>query len=339
MDAQRETNNVVGLNPAQENDPRLAPFHSIAVDSLRAQSKELLSLAQRLGPEFDQSVQTILSCQGRIIVSGMGKSGLVGKKIAATFASTGTPSFYIHPAEAFHGDLGMIRPDDLLILISYSGETEEVIKLLPSVKHFGCNIISLVGAIRSTLAEASDIALDISVEREVCPNNLAPTTSTLVTMGMGDALAVALIKARNFKPVDFARYHPGGSLGKQLLTRVRDAMTTRLPTVTADTTVNDALFIMTSGRMGLALIMEDKKLLGILTDGDLRRAMLKDNDLLSKPVLQFSTLNPVTVKANTMLSEAEDIMRREKVRVLIVEGDRSDSSGNSDVCGLLEIFD
>lgn len=336
MDAQREHNNVIGLSQAVDG-PTPEPFHGIAVDSLRAQSKELLSLAERLGPEFDQTVQMILSCQGRIIVSGMGKSGLVGKKIAATFASTGTPSFYLHPAEAFHGDLGMIRPDDLLILISYSGETDEVIKLLPSVKQFGCRIISLVGAIRSTLAEASDVALDISVEREVCPNNLAPTTSTLVTMGMGDALAVALIKARDFKPMDFARYHPGGSLGRQLLTRVRDAMTTHLPIVTAETTVHDALFTMTSGRMGLALVMDDRKLLGIITDGDLRRAMLKDSQLLDKPVLQFSNLNPVKVQADAMLSEAEDIMHREKVRVLIVEGGRSDS--DSDVCGILEIFE
>lgn len=307
-----------------------------AADSLIAQSNELKRLAGRLGDEFDHTIELILSCRGRTLISGMGKSGLVGKKIAATFASTGTPSFFIHPAEAFHGDLGMITPDDLIILISYSGETEEITKLLPSLSHFGNQIISMTGKPESTLGLRSDICLNIEVEREVCPNNLAPTTSTLVTMGLGDALAVALIKARGFKPLDFARYHPGGSLGHRLLTRVRDVMKTHLPTVAPDTLVNECLFTMTSGRMGLALVMEETRLIGIITDGDIRRAMLKDTEMLNKPVSLFSSKNPITVNAGAMLSDAEELMRREKLRVLVVTDERAESNK---VCGILEIFD
>ncbi len=311
-------------------------FHGIAVESLRAQSQALMSMSERLGSEFDAAVDLILGCSGRVIICGMGKSGLVGKKIAATLASTGTPSFFLHPAEAFHGDLGMITPDDVVVLISYSGETAEVTQLLPSLKRFGNPIISMLGNHESTLAEHSDVVLDIAVEREVCPNNLAPTTSTMATMGMGDALAVALIEARNFKPMDFARYHPGGSLGRRLLTRVRDAMTTQLPIVKPSAAVHECLFTMTSGRMGLALLMEEGHLVGIVTDGDLRRAMLRENNLLGKSVADFASTKPICVDANALLVEAEELMRQQKVRVLVVTGTREDESA---VVGLLEIFD
>lgn len=326
---------VTNINSAQQSSNIDSEFKSIAIDSLKAQSEALNLMASRIGVEFENSVNLILETKGRVIISGMGKSGLVGKKMAATFASTGTPSFFIHPAEAFHGDLGMITPDDLLILISYSGETEEVCKLLPSLKHFGCNIISFVGKPTSTLGRASNVVLNVAVEREVCPNNLAPTTSTMSTMGMGDALAVALIKARDFKPMDFARYHPGGSLGRQLLTRVRDAMKTDIPIVKTDSTVHECLFTMTSGRLGLAVIADDDEIKGVITDGDLRRAMLKDNGLLNKPVLEFANLKPITVQASTMLSDAEDLMRAKKISVLVVVGDRD----NDGICGVLEIFD
>ncbi len=314
---------------------QLDDFHVIAVESLIAQSDALKSLAGRLGPEFDAAVAMILRCKGRVIICGMGKSGLVGKKIAATFASTGTPSFFLHPAEAFHGDLGMITADDVMLLISYSGETSEVTQLLPSLKRFGNKIISMVGELDSTLAHHSDVVLNIEVEREVCPNNLAPTTSTIATMGMGDALAVALIRARDFKPMDFARYHPGGSLGKMLST-VREAMNTQLPKVSPDATVHECLFTMTSGRLGLALVMDGDRLLGIVTDGDLRRAMLRDNKLLNKKVLEFATPDPVTVDANTPLAEAEALMREKKIRALVVTGSRE---GDNTVVGILEIFD
>lgn len=192
-------------------------------------------LAARLDDEFQRAVELILGCKGRAAVCGMGKSRLIGQKMVATFASTGTPSLFLHPAEAFHGDLGMLKPSDVLILISYSGETEEVVKLIPSLKSFGNKIIAMTGNGQSTLARHADIWLDISVEREVCPNNLAPTTSTLATMAMGDALAVALIAALDFKPMDFARYHPGGSLGRKLLTRVSDVMHTNIPKVARTT--------------------------------------------------------------------------------------------------------
>lgn len=305
----------------------------LAVESLTAQAEALIKLAHNLNGEFDAAIQLIVRCKGRVVICGMGKSGLVGKKIAATFASTGTPSFFMHPAEAFHGDLGMLTPDDLVLLISNSGETEEILKLLPSLQHFGNRIISLVGKTESTQARHSDVVLHIDVEREVCPNNLAPTTSTLATMAMGDALAVALIKARDFQPLDFARFHPGGSLGKQLLTRVCDVMKTNIPSVRPDATVHECLFTMTSGRMGVALVMKDGQLQGIVTDGDLRRAMLRNHDVLDQKVANIMTANPVTIDPDESLSNAEKLMHERKIRLLVVKDD------NHCVAGLLEIFD
>jgi arabinose-5-phosphate isomerase len=306
----------------------------IAKEALTAQAAAVNSLACRIGNEFQQAVELILACSGRVVICGMGKSGLIGKKLAATFASTGTPSFFLHPGEAFHGDLGMLKASDLVILISYSGETEEVIKLIPSLKAFGNRIIAMAGNSLSTLAKNSDVFLDISVEREVCPNNLAPTTSTLATMAMGDALAVALIQARNFKPMDFARFHPGGSLGRRLLARVRDVMRTNLPRVLPDATVHECLFTMTSGRMGLALIMSEGKLQGIITDGDLRRALLKDLNMLEKPVSGFMTRTPATIDVETNLAEAEAFMIERKIRALVVT-----ENNGQEVCGVVEIFD
>lgn len=299
-----------------------------------AQSEAIKALSERIAGEFQQAVEMILACHGRVVISGMGKSGLIGKKIASTFASTGTPSFFLHPAEAFHGDLGMLKPIDVVLLISYSGETEEIIKLIPSLKASGNRIIAFSGKSRSTLAKEADIFLDISVEREVCPNNLAPTTSTLATMAMGDALSVALIKARNFMPLDFARFHPGGSLGRSLLTRVRDVMHTNLPVVSPSDTLRDCLLTMTSGRMGLAMVMEGKSMLGIITDGDLRRALLKAPDAMNKPVSDFMTTNPVTIDAETLLTKAEEHMRQWKVKALVVT-----TGGDKQVCGVVEIFD
>jgi arabinose-5-phosphate isomerase len=306
----------------------------IARIALTAQAEAVNTLAGRIGNEFQHAVEVILACSGRVVVCGMGKSGLIGKKFAATFASTGTPSFFLHPGEAFHGDLGMLKPSDVVILISYSGETEEVIRLIPSLKAFGNRIIAMAGTPNSTLARNSDFFLDVSVEREVCPNNLAPTTSTLVTMAMGDALAVALIKARDFQSTDFARFHPGGSLGRRLLTRVRDVMRTNLPSVAPSATVRESLFTMTSGRMGLALVMKEAKLEGVITDGDLRRALLKDPHMLEKPVSEFMTSSPVTIDAETNLAEAEAFMLKRKVRALVVT-----DGWDQEVCGVVEIFD
>ncbi|MNF34374.1 Arabinose 5-phosphate isomerase KpsF [compost metagenome] len=306
----------------------------IAKEALSAQAQAISQLAERLDGEFQRAVELILGCKGRAAVCGMGKSGLIGQKMVATFASTGTPSLFLHPAEAFHGDLGMLKPIDVLILISYSGETEEVIKLIPSLKSFGNKIIAMTGNGQSTLAKHADIWLDISVEREVCPNNLAPTTSTLATMAMGDALAVALIAALDFKPMDFARYHPGGSLGRKLLTRVSDVMHTNIPKVTRDTSFHDCLLVMTSSRLGLALVMDNDKLVGIVTDGDLRRALLNNPGVINESVASFMTANPHTVKATAQLCEAEAYMQDHKIRALPVTAEGSD-----EVVGVVEIFD
>jgi arabinose-5-phosphate isomerase len=306
----------------------------IAKESLTEQSRALIKMSDELGGEFARAVQLILQTSGRVVVCGMGKSGLVGQKMMATFASTGTPSFFMHPAEAFHGDLGMLTKEDLLILISYSGETEEIINLLPSLKFFGNTIICMVGDVQSTLAKHSDVILSVKVEREVCPNNLAPTTSTLATMGMGDALAVALIKQRNFQAEDFARFHPGGSLGRRLLTRVGDIMhSDNLPIVTPDELLKDAVIVISEGRLGLVVIMDNNQIQGIVTDGDLRRAIVKQIDLNQNKVSEIMTRDPVSINVDMMLVDAEAMMLRRKIKALVV------TNNNKQLVGILEIFD
>ena len=306
----------------------------IAKESLTEQARALIKMAEELGGEFEKAVQLILNTRGRVVVCGMGKSGLVGQKITATFASTGTPSFFLHPAEAFHGDLGMLTRDDLLILISYSGETEEIINLLPSLKHFGNNIIAMVGDVQSTLAKHSDVILSVKVAREVCPNNLAPTTSTLATMGMGDALAVALIKQRNFQAEDFARYHPGGSLGRRLLTRVEDIMLRdNLPTAGPHELLKDAVLTISEGRLGLIVIIENQQVLGIVTDGDLRRAIVAQVDINVSKVSDIMTANPVSIQPDMMLVDAEAMMLERKIKALIV------TNKDNTMVGILDIFD
>ncbi|MFJ7884030.1 SIS domain-containing protein [Pseudomonas sp. NPDC096917] len=306
---------------------------AIAKEALIAQAQAVTQMADRLNGEFQSAVELLLGCQGRTVVCGMGKSGLIGQKMVATFASTGTPSFFLHPAEAFHGDLGMLKPIDVLILISYSGETEELIKLIPSLKSFGNKIIAMTGNGKSTLAKHADIWLDISVEREVCPNNLAPTTSTLATMAMGDALAVAIIEAIQFKPMDFARYHPGGSLGRKLLTRVSDVMHSPAPIVSPATSFHDCLLVMTQSRMGLTVVMDQGVLVGIVTDGDLRRALLQNQGVIGSTVDQFMTRNPHTIREESQLCEAETYMIDNKIRALAV------TNHANDVVGVVEIFD
>ncbi|GAA0242818.1 KpsF/GutQ family sugar-phosphate isomerase [Marinomonas primoryensis] len=322
------------------SDPSITSVHSdVLIESARrtlsTQAQALANLANNVTEEFAKAVRMILESKGRTIICGMGKSGLIGKKIAATLASTGTPSFFLHPGEAFHGDLGMIQAQDTLILISYSGETEELMRLLPSLKNFGNPSIALVGNIESTLAKHCDCVLDISVDRETCPNNLAPTTSTTMTAAMGDALAVALMECRNFKPQDFARFHPGGSLGRKLLTRVKDLMhKDDLPVCTPETTLKDAISVMTHGRMGVVLIQEAEKLLGIFTDGDLRRAMLKESEgMIHKTMAVLMTSNPKTINENVMIVQAEEQMLRDKITLLVVVGD------SQNVSGILEIYD
>ncbi|MFI8622038.1 SIS domain-containing protein [Marinomonas sp. NPDC078689] len=306
-----------------------------ARNTLSTQAKALASLANQVTEEFAKAVRMILASEGRTIICGMGKSGLIGKKIAATLASTGTPSFFLHPGEAFHGDLGMIQAQDTLILISYSGETEELMRLLPSLKNFGNPSIAIVGNMNSSLAKHCDCVLDISVDREVCPNNLAPTTSTTMTTAMGDALAVALMECRHFQPQDFARFHPGGSLGRKLLTRVKDLMHSKnLPVCTSDASLKEAITVMTHGRMGVVLIQEKGQLLGIFTDGDLRRAMLKDSvGMIDKKMSELMTPNPKTINENVMIVEAEEQMLRDKITLLVV------TDNENALTGVLEIYD
>lgn len=303
-------------------------YLQIARETLSVESQALAQLSQRLDDEFSQVVDLILACEGRLVIGGIGKSGLIGKKMVATFASTGTPSFFLHPTEAFHGDLGMLKPIDIVMLISYSGETDDVNKLIPSLKNFGNKIIALTSNKNSTLARHADYVLDITVEREVCPNNLAPTTSALVTLALGDALAVSLITARHFQPADFAKFHPGGSLGRRLLCKVKDQMQTRLPITTPDTNFTDCLTIMNEGRMGVALVMENQQLKGIITDGDVRRALTANGaDTLNKTAKELMTSSPKTIHENEFLSKAEDLMKEKKIHSLVVVNDENNVVG------------
>ena len=303
-------------------------YLQIARETLSVESQALAQLSQRLDDEFSKVVDLILACEGRLVIGGIGKSGLIGKKMVATFASTGTPSFFLHPTEAFHGDLGMLKPIDIVMLISYSGETDDVNKLIPSLKNFGNKIIALTSNKNSTLARHADYVLDITVEREVCPNNLAPTTSALVTLALGDALAVSLITARHFQPADFAKFHPGGSLGRRLLCKVKDQMQTRLPITTPDTNFTDCLTIMNEGRMGVALVMENQQLKGIITDGDVRRALTANGAYtLNKTAKELMTSSPKTIHENEFLAKAEDLMKEKKIHSLVVVNDENNVVG------------
>lgn len=302
-----------------------------AKETLNLYAQQIITLNHRLSEEFNEVVEMMLACQGRVVVGGIGKSGLVGKKMVATFASTGTPSFFLHPTEAFHGDLGMLKPIDMVILISNSGETDDVNKLIPSLKNFGNKIIAMTGNPYSTLGRNADVILNIGVEREACLNNLAPTSSTLVTMALGDALAIALMKARDFRPEDFARFHPGGSLGRRLLNRVRDVMVRNLPIANLNTPFTECLSVMNEGRMGVAVIMLEGKLEGIITDGDIRRTLAKYGaESLSKTAGEIMTRNPKTINDSVFLVKAEDLMKELRIHSLIAVDD------NGKVTGLIE---
>lgn len=289
----------------------------IAKRVFQLQAEAITATGQSLGPEFDKAVELLFNCKGHVIVCGMGKSGIIGNKIAATLASTGTPSFSIHPAEAYHGDLGMITSDDVAILISYSGETDEVIRLIPSLQHFGTPIIALVGKPDSSLGKNADIVLNVAVEREACPNNLAPTTSTTVTLAMGDALAVALIEQRQFSPQQFATFHPGGSLGRRLLTRVRDVMHRDVPCNAPGDSFKDVIVTMTEGGLGLTVVQEQGEIRGLVTDGDLRRALLAHQDINGVTAADIMSRNPKTVPVDDMFAEAEQVMYKANITALL----------------------
>ena len=299
-----------------------------AKETLDLYTQEIDRLKQRLSDEFNQAVELMLHCEGRVVVAGIGKSGLVGKKMVATFASTGTPSFFLHPTEAFHGVLGMLKPIDVVIFISNSGETDDVNKLIPSLKSFGNKIIAITGNPHSTLGKYADVVLNIHVEREACPNNLAPTTSTLVTMALGDVLAIALINARDFRAEDFARFHPGGSLGRKLLCRVRDVMNPNVPVAEPSATFSECLSVMNEGRMGVAVIMQAGELCGIITDGDIRRTLAKFGaESLNKTAEQIMSRSPKTIADSTFLGKAEEMMKALHIHSLVALDEHGKVSG------------
>ena len=279
----------------------------------------LTKLEIGLDERFEQSVNVISQTGQHVIICGMGKSGLVGRKIAATLSSTGTAALFLHPAEAIHGDLGMVREKSVVILISHSGETEEVVKLLPALRRLDTKIIALVGSLDSTLAKASNIVLDASIDKEACPLNLAPTTSTLTTLVMGDALAIALMNRSGFKPEDFAANHPGGMLGMRLLSRVKDRMVQKeLPLVKPNMPMSEVIVRMTEARLGLALVHKDNLLRGIITDGDLRRMLVFGTNLSSTLAGDVMNESPLTITEDEMMVVAEEKMLEARVQSLVV---------------------
>ncbi len=289
---------------------------------LKTESEAITALMQRLDQSFHRACEMLLDCEGRIVVTGMGKSGHIGNKIAATLASTGSPAFFMHPGEASHGDLGMITTDDLLIALSNSGETSEITLLLPLLKRLGIPLIALTGNPGSTLARAADINLDVSIHKEACPMGLAPTSSTTASLAMGDALAIAVLQARGFTEEDFALSHPGGNLGRRLLLRVSDIMHTgdAVPLVPISSSLNDTLLEMTKKGLGMAGVIdpENKQLLGIYTDGDLRRTFEKMPDINTAQVKDFMTPGCVTIEADRIASEALKLMHDRKINALLV---------------------
>lgn len=292
---------------------------------LKIEAEAVLRLIDRLDDGFDRAIDLILGCRGRVVVTGMGKSGHIGNKIAATLASTGTPALFLHPAEGIHGDLGMVTKGDIVIALSNSGETEELSRMLPSLKRIGIRIIALTGNTESTLARNSDVVIDVGVKEEACPLGLAPTASTTATLAMGDALAVVLLDRRGFKEEDFACYHPGGSLGKRLLLRVRDIMHTgdAIPKVADTALVKDAIYEISSKKVGVTAVVDgDGRLQGVISDGDLRRWMERTEksgeNLLSKQAREVMTKNPRVIGKDALAAEAVALMENSSITCLLI---------------------
>ncbi len=296
---------------------------------IRIEAEALLALAESINHEFERAVKLILSSKGRVIVTGMGKSGLIGQKIASTMASTGTPAFFLHPAEAIHGDLGMIMKGDVVIAISSSGETEELLRILPIVKRIGAQLISMTGRPGSTLATTGDVLLNVAVKEEACPLGLAPTASTTATLAMGDALAVALLIERGFKEDDFALFHPGGSLGKKLLLKISDLMHagSALPLVQSEVLMREALFEITSKGLGCTGVVDsDGALVGVITDGDLRRALEKGVAFLDRPAAELMHNNPKRILAADLAAKALQQMEKYSITSLFVFNDENSAA-------------
>ena len=298
---------------------KIESLQDIAKEVLKIEAKALLDRVKLIDSSFDKAVEIIYNTKGKCIITGVGKSGLIGAKIAATLASTGTPSFFIHPTEALHGDLGMIGSQDSVLAISYSGESEELVKILPHIKRFDIPLIAMAGCDDSTLAKYGDIFLSIHVEKEACPLGAAPTSSTTLTLALGDALAVALMKKRNFKAEDFASFHPGGSLGKRLFVKIDDLMRKEnLPKIKPDTSLKEAVVIMSEGRLGNVLIVDDNDtLIGVLSDGDVRRALMQTDFSIDTEAIKYSNLSPKICKNERMLaSEALEMIENYKIQML-----------------------
>jgi len=308
-------------------------FENIAKEVLKIEADELLN-ADVSG--IDKAVDIIVNTKGKLIVTGVGKSGLIGSKIAATFASTGTPSFFLHPTEALHGDLGMITKEDSVLAISYSGESEELIKILPHIKRFNVKLIAMTGNRNSTLGKYADVVLNIKVSKEACPLNVAPTSSTTLTLAMGDALAICLMKKRNFTKEDFASFHPGGTLGKKLFVKVRDLMKTSFAIADKDDTLKEAIIKMSEAKLGHILFVENNKVVAILSDGDLRRALMSKDFDLEKKAIVFATKNPKTIKESMLASDALSFMEQNKIQLLPVVDEKENVIGVIHIHNLVE---
>lgn len=297
-----------------------------AREVLQIEAQGILDLIERIGPEFEQAVEMILNSKGRVILTGIGKSGMVGRKITATLNSTGTPSLFLHPAEAVHGDLGVVTADDIVIAISNSGYTKELVNILPSLKSLGAKVIAFSGDSESPLAKESHLFIDVGVEREACPLGLAPTTSTTAALAMGDALAVVLINRRHFNRKDFKRFHPGGSLGDRLSSKIKDVMLTgdQIPLVHKDQTVEEAIFEIDRKRLGASLVVGDGHILrGIVTDGDIRRSLLKRRDIMGLKVEKIMSKSPKVIDEEKKVGEAAALMEHNAITVLpIVDSEK-----------------
>ena len=301
------------------------PDLSLARKVLQTEAAAVLALVDRVDERFARAVELIRDCKGRVIVTGMGKSGIICRKIAATLASTGTPAFFLHPAEAVHGDLGVIQADDVVIALSYSGETEELTRVLETLKRIGAPLIAITGGMPSTLATAANVALDCSVSEEACPMNLVPTASTTAALALGDALAMTVLVEKGFRPEDFANLHPGGKLGKRL-TRVEQLMSSgdALPVVQLHTTMRDVIYEMSRKKLGMTTVLEkDGRLAGIITDGDLRRKMATTPTIMDLTARDVMTVNPVAIPQTTMAVEALALMEQRKITsIVVIDADR-----------------
>lgn len=308
---------------------------NIAKEVFEIESNEIARLSSLLTDDFEKAVKSVYSSKGKFIISGMGKSGIIGKKIAATLASTGTPSFFLHPGEAYHGDLGMIEKQDVVLLISNSGETDEVLKVIPFLKSQGNITISMSGNPSSTLAKNTTYHLNIAVQKEACPLQLAPTSSTTATLVMGDALAVALMKLRDFKDKDFAQFHPGGSLGRKLLTTVESVMKKEnLPICKESDSIKDIIHTITDGKCGLVIVVENNSIKGVITDGDIRRAMENNEEkFFSLKASDLMSINPKTISKNEKLTSASELMNSSKVNSLLAVDE------TNSLMGIVQMYD